>query len=256
MPRPNSSNTGKRRRNRGRAKRSAPPCLSAEARSEIESVIGYVFNEPELLDRAFTHSSAVPGDAARHSNERLEFLGDRVLGLVVAQQLIQRFELEREGGLAPRLNALVSRVACAEVIAALGLGKHIIGDKSNSGAKDNSVSPSLLANLAEAIIGAIYLDNGLAPAEEFILENWKSQFQALQTKPSDPKSQLQEWAQGLGKSAPVYKEQERTGPDHNPVFTTSVTVQGFPPSIAVGRSKQDSERKAAQKLLEAIGDAK
>ena len=252
MPKPNSSHTGRRRRNRGRSKRAVAPELSQEVREEIENIIGYKFNDNSLLDRAFTHSSAVPGNAARHSNERLEFLGDRVLGLVVAGQLIHRFELEREGGLAPRLNALVNRVTCANVIRALELGPFIIRDYA--AAPKNQENQSMLADLAESVIGAIYLDGGLPPSEEFILNNWKQSFKSLTDKPSDPKSKLQEWSQGRGKPAPEYQEEARSGPDHQPIFTTKVSIDGFPPVSGKGNSKQESEQEAAKKLLEQIGN--
>lgn len=253
MPRPNSSHTGKRRRNRDRVKRSTPPCLNDTSRKVIQELCGVKFKDVKLLDRAFTHTSAVPGEAADWSNERLEFLGDRVLGLVAASQLITRFEKEREGGLAPRLNALVSRDTCAKIAAELNLGQYLILDASES-AGGGTKKPSLLANVTEALIGAIYLDAGLVAAEKFIVKYWKEYFKTLKSVPRDPKSALQEWAQGDGRPAPVYKNTNRTGPDHAPVFTIEVRVDGVKSAFGEGASKQEAERSAARAMLENVGE--
>ncbi len=251
MPRPNSSHTGKRRRNRDRVRRSTPPRLNEAARKDIQELAGVKFKDVSLLDRAFTHTSAVPGEAADWSNERLEFLGDRVLGLVAANQLIARFEKEREGGLAPRLNALVSRETCAKVAAELQLGKYLILDASES-TQGGTSKPSLLANVTEALIGAIYLEAGLKASEKFIVKYWKEYFKSLTSIPRDPKSALQEWAQGDGRPAPVYEKVGRTGPDHAPIFKIKVSVEGVEPTFGEGASKQEAERTAAGAMLESV----
>jgi ribonuclease-3 len=227
VTRPNSSHTGKRRRNRARA--DAPPSLTKELRAECEDTIGHRFKTPALLDRAMTHRSATQGKAAEWSNERLEFLGDRVLGLVIVETLLERFPGSREGELAPRLNALVSRETCAVVGAELGLGRFLIVDRSERASGGNN-KPTLLANAAEAVIGAVYLDGGLKAADKFILKHWASLLTATAEKPRDPKSSLQEWVQAEGLPAPSYRHDARDGPDHAPMFTATVHVQGREPT--------------------------
>lgn len=245
--RPNSSHTGKRRRNRARGA-ATPPSLSAESRTACEVAIGYRFKSDDLLDRAMTHRSAAQGHMVAWSNERLEFLGDRVLGLVMVETLLQRFPLAREGELAPRLNLMVSRETCAVVGAALGFGGFLMVDASER-QTGGPLKSSLLANAVEAVIGAIHTDGGMAPARKFILEHWRVHLQAVEAAPRDPKSALQEWAQGSGRPAPAYVHEGQSGPDHAPQFTTTVTVAGLPPASGVGASKQEAERAAARALL-------
>ncbi len=250
MTRPNSSNTGKRRRNRARG--DAAPSLTKELRAECEAVLGHKFKTPELLDRAMTHRSAAQGMAAQWSNERLEFLGDRVLGLIMVETLMERHPGAREGDLAPRLNALVSRETCAVIGAELGLARFLIVDKSER-ATGGPNKPTLLANAAEAVIGAIYLDTGMKAAEKFVLGQWAAMLKAATEKPRDPKSALQEWVQGEGLPTPSYRHDSRAGPDHAPVFTATVHVQGRDPAVGTGPSKQDAEREAAKAMLAVIG---
>lgn len=251
MTRPNSSHTGKRRRNRARAE--GPPGLTAEQREACEAVIGYSFKQPELLDRAMTHRSATQGKTAEWSNERLEFLGDRVLGLVMVETLMERFPKMREGELAPRLNTLVSRKTCAVIGAELGLGQFLIVDQSerSTGGADK---PSLLANATEAILGAIYTDAGLEKARKVTLKLFQKVLKQSTETPRDPKSALQEWAQASGLATPTYRHISREGPDHAPVFTVSVIVDGHEPLPGMGSSKQVAEREAARAMLAAIGE--
>lgn len=251
MTRPNSSNTGKRRRNRSRGAE-APPSLAKEQYEACEAAIGHRFKDEKLLERAMTHRSATQGKAAEWSNERLEFLGDRVLGLVIVEALMERFPTLREGELAPRLNALVSRDACAVIGAELGLGQFLIVDKSER-ATGGAEKRSLLANAAEAVIGAIYTDGGLEKARKFILKAWAKLLKGTLEKPRDAKSALQEWAQGEGLATPTYRHDSREGPDHAPVFTATVLIAGHAPVSGTGASKQHAERAAAQKMLVAIG---
>ena len=251
MTRPNSSHTGKRRRNRARGTEAAPG-LAPEQREACEAAIAHRFKDPLLLDRAMTHRSATQGKAVAWSNERLEFLGDRVLGLVIVEALMVRFPDLREGDLAPRLNALVSRDTCAVVGAELGLGQYLIVDRSER-ATGGPTKRSLLANAAEALIGAVYLDGGLKAAEKFIVRHWGALLKASSDKPRDAKSALQEWAQGAGLPTPTYRHDAREGPDHAPVFTAAVLIQGRDPVSGSGASKQHAERDAAQKMLAAIG---
>jgi ribonuclease-3 len=251
VTRPNSSNTGKRRRNRARGTEAAPG-LTPEQRDACEAAIAYRFKDHLLLDRAMTHRSATQGRATAWSNERLEFLGDRVLGLVIVEALLVRFPDLREGDLAPRLNALVSRDTCAVIGAELGLGQYLIVDGSER-ATGGPTKRSLLANAAEALLGAIYLDGGLKAAEKFIVRHWSALLKASNDKPRDPKSALQEWAQGEGLPTPSYRHDAREGPDHAPLFTAMVLIQGHGPVSGSGASKQHAERAAAQKMLAVIG---
>lgn len=251
MTRPNSSHTGKRRRNRARAE--GPPELTAEQREACETSIGYRFKDPVLLDRAMTHRSATHGKTAEWSNERLEFLGDRVLGLVIVETLLERFPKLREGELAPRLNTLVSRDTCAVIGAELGLGQFLIVDKAER-STGGPEKRSLLANASEAVIGAVYEDGGLDKARKFVLTAWKKLLQASSEQARDPKSALQEWAQGGGLATPTYRQVSREGPDHAPVFTVAVAVDGFEPISGTGNSKQTAEREAARAMLATIGD--
>jgi ribonuclease III len=251
VTRPNSSHTGKRRRNRARAE--GPPELTGEQREACEASLGYRFKDGTLLDRAMTHRSATQGRAAEWSNERLEFLGDRILGLVMVETLMERFPKQREGELAPRLNAMVSRDTCAIVGAQLGLGQYLIVDRSER-STGGPEKRSLLANVVEAVIGAIYTDGGLEKARKFILTTWKSLLQDSVDLAQDPKSALQEWAQGVGLPTPTYRHISREGPDHAPVFTATVQIDGHDAIPGIGSSKQLAEREAARAMLAAIGD--
>jgi ribonuclease-3 len=249
VTRPNSSHTGKRRRNRARGQ--PAPSLTKEQRTACESAIGYRFKDENLLDRAMTHRSAAQGMTVEWSNERLEFLGDRVLALVMVEALLERFPKMREGDVAPRFNALVSREACAAIGAELGLGRFLIVDKveRSSGGPNK---PSLLANAVEAVLGAVYLDGGLEKARKFVLGHWAGMLKQSRGTPRDPKSALQEWVQGEGLPAPTYRHDHRTGPDHAPVFTATVHVDGRTPVAGTGPSKQDAEREAARIMLAEI----
>lgn len=252
MTKPNSSNTGKRRRNRARGA-ATPPALDHDKREALEASVGHKFKDRGLLDRAMTHRSAAQGKAVEWSNERLEFLGDRVLGLVMVETLLQRFPSAREGDLAPRLNLLVSRDTCAVIGAQLGLDPFIMVDRAER--SGGPLKASLLANATEALLGAIYLDAGLAAARKFVMARWRAQLAMCEAPPRDPKSALQEWAQGEGHPAPVYLAAGRTGPDHAPVFMTTVEVKGFPQARGTGASKQDAEREAAKALLAQLAEA-
>ena len=247
----NGSSTGKRRRARARSE--GPPELTAEQRDALEATLGHKFKDELLIDRAMTHRSATQGKAAEWSNERLEFLGDRILGLVMVETLMERFPKQREGELAPRLNAMVSRETCAIVGADLGLGQYLIVDRSER-ATGGPEKPSLLANAVEAVIGAIYMDAGLEKVRKIILKQWKALLQASTDMARDPKSALQEWAQGSGMAAPAYHHVSRIGPDHAPVFTVAVEIDGREPVQGVGNSKQVAEREAARAMLAAIGE--
>jgi ribonuclease-3 len=219
------------------------------AHRELEARLGYRFADPDLLERALTHSSAVsPGKRIEKSYQRLEFLGDRVLGLVVAEMLYRRFPKANEGDLSRSLNALVRKETCAAIARELDLGAAIhLGDSEarTGGAEKDAI----LGDVAEAVIGAIYCDGGLGKAFDLIERLYGPHIELAGTDRADAKTTLQEWAQAKGLEPPVYAEVERRGPDHAPEFTISVTVDGFAPMSASGTSKKLAEHKAAERFL-------
>lgn len=220
---------------------------------ELSGILGHRFQDPALLREALTHQSALPG-GARGSYQRLEFLGDRVLGLVIAELLLKRFPAESEGALARRLAALVRQETLAEVAAGLGLDRFVILSRAEAEA-GGARNPALLSDSCEAVIGALYLDGGLAVAEAFVLAHWTALLEAERAPPRDAKTTLQEWAQGRGLPLPDYREVGRSGPDHDPVFTVEASVAGQAPARGEGRSKRLAEQAAAAALLEVLGQA-
>ncbi len=214
----------------------------------IEDALGHSFTNHALLREALTHAS----QKSTASNERLEFLGDRVLGLVVAEALIGKYPEESEGQLAPRLNALVSRETCAAIAERLALGEHMVMARAeaHSGGRRK---PALLANVMEAVIAAIYLDAGLETTRSFILRHWAHLFEAQTDAPVDPKTALQEWAQARGRPLPRYEVVGQSGPDHAPRFTVRVSLDDGQSAEAVAASKRAGERESAKRLLDRIG---
>lgn len=215
----------------------------------LEDRIGHRFGDPTLLRRATTHSSAAPGcGPATGSYERLEFLGDRVLGLIVADMLLHAFPEEAEGALARRHAMLVSRDVLAEVSRDMDLGAFVTVSRGEAegGGREN---PSLLADVCEAIIGAVYLDGGLDAARRFVEPRWRPILAQDRTPPQDAKTALQEWAQGRGLALPHYREVSRSGPAHDPTFVVSVEVDGQDAETGEGRSKRLAEQEAARRLL-------
>jgi ribonuclease-3 len=220
----------------------------------LEQRIGYRFKDRALLERALTHASVGDG-AARPGldNERLEFLGDRVLGLLTAERLIERDPAASEGDLAPRLNALVNRTTCARVARDIALGPalRLSGAETRTGGRDKE---SILADGCEALIAALYQDGGLEETRRIFLDIWDAEFQALSApRPKDAKTLLQEWAQGRGRPLPVYTVVKREGPDHAPVFTDHLTVEGYAGAEGHGSSRQTAEKSAAQALIDREG---
>ncbi len=229
----------------------ARPALSAAA-AALEARLGHRFADPALLREALTHSSAAERAGRRaRSNERLEFLGDRVLGLVIADLLIRRFPNEGEGGLTRRHAALVNGAMLAEVAAEIGLGDCLILARSEDDAGGRG-KPATLADGLEALIGALFLDGGLAPAAALVERHLGPRLTAMRAPPRDPKTALQEWAQGRGLALPEYRVVEVAGPAHQPRFEVSVQVRGRPPASAVAGSKRAAERAAAARLLGAL----
>ena len=216
----------------------------------LEAALGHRFRRPDLLRQALTHASTLAGREQRiWSNERLEFLGDRVLGLVVAEFLYERFPDEEEGALAYRFAALVRRETLAHVAGIVGLADHMIvsDSEAESGGRRN---PGMLANTCEAVIAALYLDGGLGAAAEFIQRHWQALADEESVPPKDAKTALQEWAQGRGLPLPLYREVERLGPDHAPIFDVAVRVKGLSDTRGRGPSKRRAEQAAAEAMLE------
>lgn len=234
------------------ATKAVRPSLPPEELKSLQEIIGYRFSEPDLLLKALTHPSAIaPGnDTVRLSNQRLEFLGDRVLNLLIAERLIDRRQSDSEGDLAPRLNRLVKKGACADAMRHLGLQEFLILSDSEvaAGARDRD---STLGDACEAIIAAIYQDGGLSNARKFIERAWAPQFVNVPAETKDPKTLLQEWAQGQGHPLPEYVVTGRSGPDHAPLYEVEVRL-ATGKAAATGPSKREAERLAAKQMLQAL----
>ncbi len=215
----------------------------------FSSRIGYDFADAELLIRAVTHASIA--SSTRPDNQRLEFLGDRVLGLVMAEALIKADRGASEGQLAPRFNALVRKETCADVAREINLGDAMKLGRSEmvSGGRRKE---ALLADAMEAIIAAVYLDGGLDPARTMILRLWGRRIDAVDDDARDAKTALQEWAQGRGQTPPVYMEISREGPDHAPVFTVEARLASGETERADAPAKRQAEQAAAKALLNRI----
>lgn len=230
----------------------------ASSLDRLAGILGHRFARPDLLAEALTHSSAVirrngRGDGPRHGYERLEFLGDRVLGLVVAELLLRRFPEEAEGPLARRLAYLVRRETLHKVALSIDLGRHILLSAGEETARTR-YSPSVLADVCEAVIAALYLDGGLETAAGFIRCQWEGLIGADAVAPRDAKTALQEWAQGRGYPLPRYEVVGMDGPAHARVFTVTATVEGLEPETASGSSKRAAESAAATALVARIKD--
>jgi len=219
--------------------------LSAELKA-FELRIGHRFAHPELLVRAVTHSSM--SSPNRDDNQRLEFLGDRVLGLVMAEALLERDRAAQEGQLAPRFNALVRKETCAEVAREIGLGEVLKLGRSEmmSGGRRKM---ALLGDAMEAVIAAVYLDGGFAVARDLILRLWGARIDSVKDDARDAKTALQEWAQARGLPPPRYIETARSGPDHAPQFTIEARLENGATASAVAGSKRQAEQAAATRLL-------
>jgi len=248
----------------------------------LMAALGFAFKDVDLLKTALTHPSAVstsraarkrpakspttkspttkspttkslaPKGESSADNQRLEFLGDRVLGIAVAEMLFRAFPEEDEGALARRLAALVRQDSLDAVAREIGLGRYLVISKGEEegGGRDN---PAMLADACEALIGAIYLDGGLEVARTFVETHWRPKMDAEAKPPQDAKTALQEWAQAAGLALPLYTVVKSEGPPHDPVFEVAVTVAGQQPESARGRSKRAAEQAAARRLLDRVG---
>lgn len=230
--------------------------VARRAAEALAPAIGHRFTEESLLAEAMTHPSINPEHrgAAEFGYERLEFLGDRVLALVIAEWLLQRFPDEHEGQLARRHVALVRREALAQVAEDIDLGRHLIlsSGEEGSGGRANA---AILADACEALIGALYIDGGLEAARGFIRTAWVAAIERDLRPPQDPKTRLQEWAQARGLPLPHYETVSRSGPDHQPRFAVRVTVKGREPAEAEGASKREAAKRAAEAMLIRLDDA-
>jgi ribonuclease-3 len=217
----------------------------------LEATAGLTFSDHERLRRALTHASARAKDAGT-DYERMEFLGDRVLGLVVAEFLYKKFPEASEGELSLRLNAMVNAETLAEISEAIGLPALITaGSEMSSLAGRKRVN--LRADALESLIAAIYLEGGLDAARNFILRHWSARSSAVGEARRDPKTELQEWSHQVGGGVPAYTIDGREGPDHDPLFTISVKLVGFEPATGSGRTKRQAETAAAAAILQREG---
>jgi ribonuclease III len=229
---------------------------------DLEQAIGYVFTRREIRKEALTHPSALGGEHGHarrgkrpfHRNyERLEFLGDRVLGLIVADLLWHRFENEPEGHLTRRLTHLVRREAVARVAGVIGLGAHLLMSPAEKAA-GAAANPGILADVCEALIAAIYLDGGFEAASDFVRRFWRPLIDEMEGPPRDPKTALQEWAQARGLPLPTYELVGTSGPDHALSFAILAKVKGRDSAMATGSSKRVAEARAAELLLEQLAE--
>jgi ribonuclease-3 len=219
-----------------------------EALQQLCVRIGHSFTTPALLTLALTHSSARLGSISNEDNERLEFLGDRVLGLAVAELLADSFPHAREGELARWFNNLVRAETCAEIAEEWALGDCIV----MSGKKGNAEG-RILGDACEAVLGAIFVDAGYDAARAVVQKFWKPHLSSRELAGASAKSLLQEWAQGRGLPLPRYLEVAREGPDHAPRFTAEVQVEGIAPERGQGANKQAAEQAAARAMLRREG---
>ncbi len=221
--------------------------LKAEARKAwLEELIGRPLHRPDLFVQALTHGSASP-----NNYERIEFLGDRVLGLVISEWLFQLYPEEPEGKLSRRFNQIVSGEVCAAIAREIGVQPHMILGKQ---ARDDGATESsnVLGDIMEALIGALFLDGGLDEARTLVRRLWQSRVEDGSAAPKHPKSALQEWAAAHRRKGPDYELVERSGPPHSPKFTVTVSIRNVGEATATGSSKQEAETEAARILLSMI----
>lgn len=221
----------------------------AIARETLETRLGYAFKDQALLDLGLTHASAAEGgDVRLGSYQRLEFLGDRVLGLAIAGILFAEYPDTPEGELSQRLSELVSADTCAEIAVAMDLGSAVKlgpGEARSGGRKRKS----MLADVCESVIAAVYLDGGFEEARALIDRFWRDRVLNPRRPLRDGKTALQEWAASRALGTPAYKQIERAGPDHNPLFRVEVAVKGFETAVGEARTKREAEKAAAIAFL-------
>ena len=219
---------------------------------DLEARLGHAFKDRALLKKALTHASVRQASAKRRDNERLEFLGDRVLGLAIAELLNDVYPAASEGELARLYNRLVRGGTCAEVARRLDLGSSLVLSESEDGSGGRE-KETILADACEALLGAIFLEAGYQKAREIVRLHWECKLEGSAAEAADAKSALQEWAQGQGLDLPQYVEVARQGPDHAPRFTSEVRIKGRKPARGEGANKRAAEQSAAAALLEREG---
>jgi len=225
---------------------------SSTATTALETAIGYAFEDRDLLERALTHISALGGGSRTGSYQRLEFLGDHVLGLIISDMLFRAFPKADEGELSRRLADLVRRESCAEVARSIALGDALRLGTSES-ASGGRLRIAILADVCEALVGAVFVDGGYPKAEALVERLWGERLRAPVKPLRDAKTMLQEWAQARGLPTPSYTEVERTGPHHNPMFRIEVSLPDRAPAEGKGRSKRTAEQAAAEAMLKREG---
>jgi len=211
----------------------------------FQKKIGINFHNQKLLTKCFTHKSYNPEE----NNEKLEFLGDRVLGLVISQNLLKFFPNDKEGDLDKKLASLVNKKQCAVIAKDINLQEYILIKNSNN---KTNIENKVLSDCLESVIGCIYLDQGLEVAEKFIIKNWKKYLNKSLITERDSKTKLQEYSLKNYKSLPVYKLLENKGPRHKPLIKVSVNIKNSKNITATGNSKKEAEQKAAKKLLTSL----
>jgi ribonuclease-3 len=217
---------------------------------DLEARLGYTFRDADLAARALTHLSAptTGGQGRLDSYQRLEFLGDRVLGLAIAEMLYEAFPQASEGELSMRLAALVRRETCADVARQWEVGPHVVlglGEAQAGGRK----KAAILADIAESLIGAVFVEAGFEAAQQLIARAWRARMNAVDEPERDAKTAMQEWAQARALRAPTYSEVDRSGPPHAPQFTIQVALEGFEPARGSASSKRGAEQAAAQAFM-------
>ena len=216
--------------------------------SVLQKQIGIIFTSKKILLKSLTHKSS----NAKDNNEKLEFLGDRVLGLIISKKLLELFPNDKEGVLDKKLASLVNRKKCVEVSKNFNLESYLITGNFKS-SKNKKIEDKIISDACEALIGAIYLDQGLDIAEKFILKFWKNHISINMTNQIDSKTKLQEYSLKKFKILPKYKFLSNTGPHHKPIFKIGVSLQNSKMYYATGNSKKDAEQKAAKLMLKKIG---
>jgi len=226
----------------------------AKDRTALEDRIGYKFADKVLLERALTHISALSGGPQNRASsyQRLEFLGDHVLGLVISDMLYRAFPKANEGELSRRLADLVRKETCAEVAKAMDLGPALKLGNSESHA-GGRLRATILADVCEALVGAAFIDGGYDAADALIARFWNERMLKPLRPLRDPKTMLQEWAQARGLPTPAYRELARTGPHHDPEFRVAVVLPDRPPAEGLGSSKRAAEQGAAAAMLTRVG---
>jgi len=220
--------------------------MQSKAITQVEKILGINFSNKFLIEQAFTHKSI--SKISGLNNERLEFLGDRVLGLVIASYLSDNYPEDTEGMLDKKLASLVNKDACAEVIVNLKIDKFI--NLSRSQRLNKAGNKKIFGDCCESIIGAVFLDKGFDKTKKFILKIWNEKLKNTTIVVVDPKTKLQEYSLKLYKKLPVYKYLSNSGPSHKPNFKVSVSIENSKSFSGVGTSKKSAETEAAKKLLE------